>query len=417
MVDHVSGSWSEDEVISVTQRATNVTIQNSTLSEALTSNHAYGALIRPEINSNVSYNRNLFSNQKSRNPRPGSYDGTTLNYEFQNNVIYNWVDSGYILGDTTGRSAGPHPSPHPPPGEGATATAGAPTTAPNLHHLGFILQAEGAQRLDGTRCESVPADLVARKGVLFQQQHIAVGESLGPCERIRADHVAGLRQLGMRAIDALRQSEVGQERGAPLDQHVRGFDVAVDQALRVGEEEQYRTNKVSDSLSKICINGSTFTGVFSTALDMAAASDGSRQTGWRATVAARLPSQRWPERTMLITAVDAHTGEPVMFDRDSGVELVDALRVARECVDGHGAVHEHRQDRERDGEARPAQGRRLEPRVVDQAGAEADLQGQAAAEGGVLLEDPVSKYLPAFADLLRAALGDEGHQLGRDGGA
>jgi NTE family protein len=55
------------------------------------------------------------------------------------------------------------------------------------------------------------------------------------------------------------------------------------------------------------------------ALEMAAASDGSGQR-WRATVAARLPSQRWPERTMLITAVDAHTGEPVVFDRHSGVD-------------------------------------------------------------------------------------------------
>src|ERR1700733_8658827 len=61
------------------------------------------------------------------------------------------------------------------------------------------------------------------------------------------------------------------------------------------------------------------------ALEMDAASDGSGQTRWRATVAARLPSQRWPERTMLITAVDARTGEPVVFDRHSGVDLVDAV--------------------------------------------------------------------------------------------
>ncbi|MBO0771494.1 MAG: patatin-like phospholipase family protein [Actinobacteria bacterium] len=61
------------------------------------------------------------------------------------------------------------------------------------------------------------------------------------------------------------------------------------------------------------------------ALDMDAASDGSGQARWRATVAARLPCQRWPERTMLITAVDAHTGEPVVFDRHSGVDLVDAV--------------------------------------------------------------------------------------------
>ena len=61
------------------------------------------------------------------------------------------------------------------------------------------------------------------------------------------------------------------------------------------------------------------------ALEMDAASDGSGQTRWRATVAARLPSQRWPERTVLITAVDALTGEPVVFDRHSGVHLVDAV--------------------------------------------------------------------------------------------
>ena len=55
-----------------------------------------------------------------------------------------------------------------------------------------------------------------------------------------------------------------------------------------------------------------------------------RATQWRATVAARLPSQRWPERKVFITAVDAHTGEPVVFDRHSGVELVDA--VAASCA-------------------------------------------------------------------------------------
>ncbi|HEX3826023.1 MAG TPA: patatin-like phospholipase family protein [Sporichthyaceae bacterium] len=61
------------------------------------------------------------------------------------------------------------------------------------------------------------------------------------------------------------------------------------------------------------------------ALEMDAAPDGSAQARWRATVAARLPSQRWPERMMLITAVDALTGEPVVFDRHSGVDLVDAV--------------------------------------------------------------------------------------------
>jgi NTE family protein len=68
------------------------------------------------------------------------------------------------------------------------------------------------------------------------------------------------------------------------------------------------------------------------ALDMDGASDDSWQTQWRATVAARLPSQRWPQRTVLITAVDAHTGEPVVFDRHSEVDLADA--VAASCASG-----------------------------------------------------------------------------------
>jgi NTE family protein len=68
------------------------------------------------------------------------------------------------------------------------------------------------------------------------------------------------------------------------------------------------------------------------ALDIDAASDGSRQTRWRATVAARLPDQHWPQRQVLIVAVDAHTGEPVVFDRHSGVDLVDA--VAASCANG-----------------------------------------------------------------------------------
>ncbi|MFE6255410.1 patatin-like phospholipase family protein [Agromyces sp. NPDC057865] len=68
------------------------------------------------------------------------------------------------------------------------------------------------------------------------------------------------------------------------------------------------------------------------ALELEAASGGSRQSQWRATVASRLPSPEWPRRRILITAVDAETGEPVAFDRESGVDLVDA--VAASCSSG-----------------------------------------------------------------------------------
>jgi NTE family protein len=67
------------------------------------------------------------------------------------------------------------------------------------------------------------------------------------------------------------------------------------------------------------------------ALNMAAADD-QRHEQWRAMVGARFAVHAWPERRMLLTAVDAETAEPVMFDRDSGVDLVDA--VAASCSSG-----------------------------------------------------------------------------------
>jgi NTE family protein len=45
----------------------------------------------------------------------------------------------------------------------------------------------------------------------------------------------------------------------------------------------------------------------------------------RATVAARLPRPEWPDRPMIVVAVNAHTGEVAAFDRGSGVDLVDAV--------------------------------------------------------------------------------------------
>jgi NTE family protein len=47
-------------------------------------------------------------------------------------------------------------------------------------------------------------------------------------------------------------------------------------------------------------------------------------------IAQRLPSHEWPDRVLRITAIDIATGELVVFDRDSGVGLVDA--VAASCA-------------------------------------------------------------------------------------
>jgi len=63
----------------------------------------------------------------------------------------------------------------------------------------------------------------------------------------------------------------------------------------------------------------------------------------RAAIAARLPVHTWPDRVVLLTAIEAETGELTVFTRESGVSLVDA--VAASCavpgvwppvtIDGH----------------------------------------------------------------------------------
>jgi len=63
----------------------------------------------------------------------------------------------------------------------------------------------------------------------------------------------------------------------------------------------------------------------------------------RAVIAGRLPGKDWPQRPILLPAIDAHTGQTVVFTRESGIELVDA--VAASCavpgvwppvtIDGH----------------------------------------------------------------------------------
>jgi NTE family protein len=50
----------------------------------------------------------------------------------------------------------------------------------------------------------------------------------------------------------------------------------------------------------------------------------------RAVIERRLPNAEWPERRLLITSVDAETGELRVFDRSSGVPLPEA--VAASCA-------------------------------------------------------------------------------------
>ena len=62
------------------------------------------------------------------------------------------------------------------------------------------------------------------------------------------------------------------------------------------------------------------------------AANPSDPTRWRSIVASRLPHHDWPRQRILIAAVDADTGEAVVFDRDSGVDLVDAVAASTSAM-------------------------------------------------------------------------------------
>lgn len=61
-------------------------------------------------------------------------------------------------------------------------------------------------------------------------------------------------------------------------------------------------------------------------------SDGSGAARWHDIVEARLPSHDWPQQRVLITALDARTGEPVVLDRHSGIDLVSAVAASTSAM-------------------------------------------------------------------------------------
>lgn len=105
MLDHISGSWGLDEVISMYRHVydrggkslklptVNITIQNTISAEALdTYNHAFGSTIG---GLNSTFVRDLWANNISRNPSIGMYG----DFNFANNVIFNWWNRSADGGD------------------------------------------------------------------------------------------------------------------------------------------------------------------------------------------------------------------------------------------------------------------------------------------------------------------------------
>ena len=99
--DHISVSWGRDETFSINwdgkgSEPTNITIQNSIISQGLMA-HSAGGLI--QTNGGVTLYRNVYIDNGTRNNKIKGIN------QYVNNMVYNWEAGAYIMGgDSEGES-------------------------------------------------------------------------------------------------------------------------------------------------------------------------------------------------------------------------------------------------------------------------------------------------------------------------
>lgn len=222
VVDHVTATWADDEAISVTDDARNVTVQYCLMAEGLNyKGHSFGCLISSDHDDAlVSYHHNLFAHNKSRLPRLGSEKGNGVILAFTNNVIYDWQGkAGYSANDMNSGKPLPNRTnfignyyitgPSNRPGDVAFDGANEQTV---IHQQGNFLDINGNGRFDGRD--------VGWK--LFQGKYSKAGQpfdvSTGPIEPAEAAISRVLERAGAfwwqrDEIDARIVGQVRQQTG------------------------------------------------------------------------------------------------------------------------------------------------------------------------------------------------------------
>jgi hypothetical protein len=114
IIDHCSASWSSDEVMSTAENANNnITLQWNLIYEGLNISyhyengvlldHSMGSLLSTSFDGGIiSCHHNLYAHNRTRNPKPTvSAENIAINFDFRNNVIYDWGDkAGYSSDDS-----------------------------------------------------------------------------------------------------------------------------------------------------------------------------------------------------------------------------------------------------------------------------------------------------------------------------
>jgi NTE family protein len=111
--------------------------------------------------------------------------------------------------------------------------------------------------------------------------------------------------------------------GLPLDAL---FARQVDPALQSKEIAAYLDlDKVAADWAEITAGATSVEDALRRVGEYALAAQTVPEAERRAVIESRLPSHEWPSRQIMLIAVEAHTGEPVEFDSESGASLVDAV--------------------------------------------------------------------------------------------
>src|SRR5689334_19544914 len=149
--------------------------------------------------------------------------------------------------------------------------------------------------------------------------------------------LAGLasENLDVTQADLIIGTSAGSSVGAQISSGMPIADLWAAQLAPVPPPEegasQFDTSALEAILAELMLSGLTDPQAIRArvgALALQAATP--PEEAFLAAIAAGLPVHEWPQRKLILTAVDTASGEPRFFDRESGVPLVQA--VAASCA-------------------------------------------------------------------------------------
>jgi len=145
--------------------------------------------------------------------------------------------------------------------------------------------------------------------------------------------IAGLADKGidLRTADLIVGSSAGSVVGAQITTGTPVEDLYQAQLASTGSEVAARMGLgVIARFAFATLRGGGEQEILRRIGDLALRTRTMPQAERKAIIASRIPRDEWPAQRLLITAIVAKTGEFTVFDRESGVSLVDA--VAASCA-------------------------------------------------------------------------------------